>query len=287
MKNKSNTLRLIYPQWQGGGNVNPYLSAEVMIPGYYFGAELLNMLAPESNQQSITVPVSRSLEGRSAKNGIASYDAILKQTEDALSILNQANPERIVTLGGDCAVSVAPFTWLMAKYPNDVAIVWIDAHPDINLPGDAYDGYHAMALTASMGMGDEKIINTLPARIDPSKVLIVGLRAWDTGIQERQAELGIKSFSPIEATNLSILEWLKGTGASKVVVHFDLDVLDPKEIIAAVGTDPDGMKIDEVVGVINAIASNFDLVGLTIAEPMPRTAIKIRNMLNQLPLFKE
>lgn len=65
-----------------------------------------------------------------------------------------------------------------------------------------------------------------------------------------------------------------------------MDALDPAEIIAAVGTDPDGMKMEEVIRVINDIAAEKELVGLTIAEPMPRTAIRIKNMLNQLPLLK-
>ncbi|SDZ73165.1 Arginase family protein [Porphyromonadaceae bacterium KH3R12] len=43
----------------------------------------------------------------------------------------------------------------------------------------------------------------------------------------------------------------KNTGTSKVVIHFDLDVIDPEEMVATVGTDPDGMKTDEVVKVIN------------------------------------
>lgn len=83
-----------------------------------------------------------------------------------------------------------------------------------------------------------------------------------------------------------ILEWLKGTGASKVVIHFDMDVIDPADMIAGVGIEPNGMKINEVVRAINDIASEYDLVGLTVAEPMPRIAIKLRNMLSQLPLLK-
>ena len=71
-----------------------------------------------------------------------------------------------------------------------------------------------------------------------------------------------------------------------MVIHFDMDVLDPAEIIAAVGVVPGGMKIAEVVRVINDIARAKELVGLTIAEPMPRTAIRIREMLSQLPLLK-
>lgn len=205
-----------------------------------------------------------------------------------LEKIGEKNPDRIVTLGGDCSVSVVPFTYLAAKYPDDVAIVWIDAHPDINLPYDAYKGYHAMALTACLGMGDEEIIGMLPGNVVASKALIVGLRSWDEGMKKRQQALKIKGLSPQEVARNSsaILKWLKETGASKVVVHFDLDVLDPAEIIAGVGVEADGMKIDEVVRVINDIASASDLISLTIAEPMPRIAIKIRNMLNRLPLLK-
>ena len=84
----------------------------------------------------------------------------------------------------------------------------------------------------------------------------------------------------------AVLEWLKSCGASKVVIHFDMDVLDPAEIIAAVGVVPNGMKIAEVLRVINDIAQEKEIVGLTVAEPMPRTAIRIKEMLNQLPLLK-
>ena len=132
-------------------------------------------------------------------------------------------------------------------------------------------------------------MNLLPGKFDTSKALIVGLRSWDKGMQERQKELGIKGLAPKETADNSsaIMEWLKSTGVSKVVIHFDMDVLDPAEIIAAVGVEPNGMKIEEVVRIINDISSEYDLVGLTVAEPMPRVAIKLRNMLNQLPLLKD
>ncbi len=65
-----------------------------------------------------------------------------------------------------------------------------------------------------------------------------------------------------------------------------MDVLDPSEIIAAVGVVPNGLKIDEVVRIINDISKEAEIVGLTVAEPMPRTAIRIREMLSRLPLVK-
>ena len=291
MKSKTSTLRLIYPQWQGGivDRWMPDIPAEDASRGYYLGARLLNLLAPESSQKTVEVPISQDINDREVEKGISARQIILKQTKAALEKVRENNPDRIVTLGGECSVSVVPFTYLAGKYPDDVAVVWIDAHPDVNLPYDEYKGYHAMALTASLGMGDEEIIGTLPGKFDTSKALIVGVRSWDKGMQERQKELGIKGLAPKETADNSsaIMEWLKSTGASKVVVHFDLDVIDPADMIAGVGVEPDGMKTEEVVRVINDIASEYDLVGLTVAEPMPRIAIKIRNMLNQLPLLKE
>ena len=62
---------------------------------------------------------------------------------------------------------------------------------------------------------------------------------------------------------------MDASGVSKVLIHLDTDVSDPAEIIAAVGTDPNGMNIDEVVSLIGGVASEKELVGLTVAEPAP------------------
>ncbi|MCS2306330.1 arginase family protein [Bacteroides thetaiotaomicron] len=292
MEKKTKTIRLIYPQWQGASIVP--LIPEVKNPddasrGYFLGAQLLNFLAPDSGQETLTVPVSIELEDRQVTDGVLDRDIIVRQTRTALDMLRVSNPDKIVTLGGECSVSVVPFTYLAEKYDNDVAVIWIDAHPDITLPGDVYPGYHAMAVTACMGYGDKRILEELPAKISPSKILLVGLRNWERDeIKERQQQYGIKHLSPqnVAQNSDAIKSWLKACGASKVVIHFDMDALDPAEIIAAVGTDPDGMKMEEAIRVINDIAAEKELVGLTIAEPMPRTAIRIKNMLNQLPLLK-
>ena len=290
MENTS-TIRLIYPQWQGGNvaSILPELTPEDASRGYILGADLLNFLAPETKNKILTVPVSDDIN-RVEENGILDYKEILKQTKEALKLIEKENPDKIVTLGGECSVSVVPFTYLAQKYDNDIAIIWIDAHPDITLPEDkTYNGYHAMAVTAIMGKGDKKIISELPAKIPADKILFVGLRDWEREqIKARQAEYGIKHLSSedVSANSSKILEWIKCTGAKHVVIHFDMDVLDPNEIIAAVGVVPDGMKIGEVTRVINDIAKEYDVVGLTVAEPMPRTAIKLRNMLRQLPLIK-
>lgn len=284
-----NTLRLLYPQWQGGdiAALVPELSKEDSSLGYYLGAELLEFLAPK-NVTSKTAKVPISLEyNRESKNGILNYDEIVAQSKAALEILNAHKPDKILTLGGECSVSIVPFSYLAHKYSGDVAIVWIDAHKDLNLQGDSYEGYHAMALAACFGLIDtEGIAKILPAHFSPKDSILVGVRDFE-GKKERCEEIGVKVLSPEEARDSTkLLEWLKSRGKSKVVVHFDLDVLDPSELVMAVGVVENGLKIAEVVNLINAINTNYDLVGLSIAEHMPRVAIKLRNMMRELPLFE-
>lgn len=287
--NELKTVRLIYPQWQGGNIVRimPELEPDDASKGYILGSYLLEFLAPKTQSQTIRVPVSENIN-REEENGILGYKSILDQTKEALKLLNEANPDRIITLGGECSVSVVPFTYLASKYENDIAMIWIDAHPDITLPEDkTYNGYHAMAAAAIMGKGDNGIISELPGKINTDKILFVGLRDWERQqIKNRQEEYGIKHLAPQEADSSKILDWIKSTGAKHVVIHFDLDVLDPEEIIPAVGIVPNGMKIEQVTKIINDISKEYDVSGLTIAEPMPRIAIKLRNMLNQIEIIK-
>ena len=284
-----NTLRLLYPQWQGGdiASLVPELNKEDSSLGYYLGAELLEFLAPKDSKTKIAkVPISLEYN-RESKNGILNYDEIVAQSKAALEILNAHKPDKILTLGGECSVSVVPFSYLANKYKDDVAIVWIDAHKDLNLQGDKYQGYHAMALAATFGLIDKDgIAKILPAHFSPKDSILVGVRDFE-GKKERCEEIGVKTLSPEESRDSTkLLEWLKSRGKSKVVVHFDLDVLDPSELIMAVGVVENGLKIAEVVNLINAINTNYDLVGLTIAEHMPRVAIKLRNMMRELPLFE-
>lgn len=141
MENQMKTVRLVYPQWQGG-NITQWIT-EVKDPhqaarGYYLGAQLLNFLAPNSGQETFVVPVATDIVERKVTDGIMDKEAILAQTRAAMNILNIQKPDRIVTLGGECSASVVPFTYLANKYNGDVAMLWIDAHPDITLPGDVY-----------------------------------------------------------------------------------------------------------------------------------------------------
>jgi len=288
------TVRLMYPQWQGArmqdGWIPEVKSLEDASQGYVLGSRLLEILAPENpSHKVVRVPVSMEYGERPITDGVTDREAIAAQTKAAREALEAESPDRVITLGGECSVSVVPFTYLAKRFGGDVAVLWIDAHPDITLPGDVYPAYHAMAVTAMMGRGDKKILAELPSSIPAERILFVGLRDWERQqIVDRQKEYGMKhvGVKPLRESSKPVLDWIAATGAKHVLIHFDLDVLDPAEIIPAVGVVKDGMKMAEVVRVINDVSSAHEVNALTIAEPLPRTAINIRNMLHGINLFK-
>ncbi len=145
MTSKKKTFRLLMPQWQGGNN-----------PIYYLGAQLLYWLAPKGDAEFAEVPVATPdgsqlpLEG-----GVLGKSAILKQNEAALSIIRQSAPDRIVTFGGDCSVSLAPFSYLSSRYVGDVAVLWVDAHFDLTT-SDVSTYAHGYPMLNLLGRGDEE-----------------------------------------------------------------------------------------------------------------------------------
>ena len=105
------TLRLLFPQWQGGNN-----------PPYHLGSLLLSFLAPRPTGPVEEVPVALPDGIPLAEvDGIRGKAQILRQLNDAAGLIEKHNPEAIVVLGGDCLVSLAPFAHLLNQYGNSWA----------------------------------------------------------------------------------------------------------------------------------------------------------------------
>ena len=75
-------------------------------------------------------------------------------------------------------MSVAPFSALADRYGDDLAILWIDSHPDVGTGASEYPGYHAMAVSALVGRADPEVQALLPTTVSPTRVAVVGLHAW-------------------------------------------------------------------------------------------------------------
>lgn len=161
------TVRLLFPQWQGGYDETPY-------PGqiYAFGSHLMSFLAPQNDDPVIEVPVPAWHEGIEApkEGGVFYRSVIMKQIEAATAILEERQPERVITFGGDCLVSQAPFAYLAKRYGDNLGVLWIDAHPDITTPAD-FDHSHAMVLGNLLGGGEPAMAGMVERKLLPSQVL--------------------------------------------------------------------------------------------------------------------
>ena len=159
-----NVLRLNLPQWQGGDR-----------PDYWLGAQVLAAIAPEPQGPVETIAVPRSAEdNRPVDGGIVSREALLDQLTAARSAIARHQPEAIVTLGGDCLIDLAPIAYLSERYGDDLAVVWVDAHPDVMGPAQ-FQNAHAHVLAILMGEGDSDFIAAVCRPLDPRRILYVGL----------------------------------------------------------------------------------------------------------------
>ena len=106
------TLRLVFPQWQGGNN-----------PPYHLGARLLSWLAPAPTGPAEEVEVAPPDDGPlELEHGILARGALLQQLHRARQLVDQHRPDRIVVLGGDCLVDLAPFAYLNERYDGELAV---------------------------------------------------------------------------------------------------------------------------------------------------------------------
>lgn len=284
------TLRLGWPQWQGAGSsavssLMPDFSLAFSRRGYVFGSTILNAVLPETQGSEALVDVPVGDAGLATENGVEEREAVANQLGDALAKIDAVNPDRILTLGGDCAVSVAPFSALGAKYRDDVAVVWVDSHPDSDTAETEYLGYHAMAVSALLGHGDEKIVSQLPYAFPAHHVALVGVHAGEEDAFANVREWGLTVFPPdkLRLESGPLLDWLKGTGCTKVVLHFDVDTIDSDELWFGLGADRGGLSSRETRRIIQDVSDNSEVVGFTIAEFIPRQVLHLLQFLNGAP----
>jgi arginase len=286
-------LRLIWPQWQGGGtpSVQEYASEfpfDVGRRGYAVGSAVLQAVLPPHDGPTLTVPVTMTDEGLPERDGVEAKTIVIEQLARALNIIGQLNPARIATLGGECSVSVAPFSALADRYGDDLAIIWIDSHPDVGTGDSDYPGYHAMAVSALTGHGDLDVLAVLPATVSPDRVALVGLHSWTDDDYAHVADWGLQSFSPDELreSSTALLAWLTDTGCTRVAIHFDVDTIDSNEIVLGLGAEPNGLTSGQVRRIVTDIDQAADVVGLTIAEFIPRQVMHLRQIVKGFPLIE-
>jgi arginase len=201
-----------------------------------------------------------------------------------------------LVIGGDHAIAMGSVAAALNHYGEKMALIWIDAHADVNTPASSPSGnIHGMPVAALLGFESgvrtkvdskwRKLLDVLgPARLKMEHMAWLGLRDLDPPeqklIREDKSCLAstmhdIDRYGLIwEMRRLDV--WLKAHGATHLWVSFDVDAMDPM-LAPGTGTAVTGgfsyreaHLIGEVLyEMLNAENCPYQLAGLDVVEINP------------------
>lgn len=140
-------------------------------------------------------------------------------------------------LGGDHSIAMGSLAGI-AKYYENLGVIWYDAHGDLNTFETSPSGNaHGMPLAASLGLGHSKFTNILDysPKVKPENIVLIGARALDEGEKKLVKDLHIKVYSMHEIDRLGMTRVMEETivylkdRCDGVHLSLDLDGLDPSD----------------------------------------------------------
>jgi arginase len=171
--------------------------------------------------------------------GVVEAGSLAEQTLLVASEL----PDRPLVLGGCCCSHIGAIEALSAG-EECLAVVWFDAHGDLNTPETSPSG-NAWGMPLRIVIDDDAV--------EAKHVALVGARNLDPPEVEFIAASGVRTG---ERAIEQALE-----GADAVYVAFDGDVVEPGEL-AVFMPEPDGLRLAELEDSLRRIAATTRVAGL-------------------------
>jgi arginase len=173
---------------------------------------------------NLAVPIREGLE---AIDSSAKYiDVIERVCEDLAQFVEESvrSGGLPIVLGGDHSIAMGTLAGLTRARNAAPALVWIDAHADINSPESSPSGnVHGMPLWFALRNGFAQ----------PETTVQIGLRDVDETEKRSLRESGVRAFSMTDVDKLSMTRVMEETlaiiGNRPIHVSFDMDAIDPSE----------------------------------------------------------
>jgi len=146
-----------------------------------------------------------------------------------------------LVLGGDHSIAIGTMAGLskyFRKKKQQVGLIWIDAHADMNTPETSPSGnIHGMPLACCIGLGPEELTGQFgySPKVAPRNVALIGVRDVDQLEAPHVRDSGIRAFTMrhIDERGLrSIMEEaiaIASDGTTGFHLSLDMDYVDPKE----------------------------------------------------------
>ncbi|KAI9771426.1 MAG: Arginase, catabolizes arginine to ornithine and urea [Geoglossum simile] len=272
-----------------GGQCKPGVDAA---PSALIDAGLLNQLSADLgftlhhddtvHSYATLLPASDP-DYRSMKNPLA-VSAVTKRLSE--QVYEHASQGRcVLTLGGDHSVAIGSIAGVAKAVRErlagrELAVIWVDAHADINTPETSSSGnIHGMPVAFLSGLvrsDRADIFGWLQPDqlISLKKLVYIGLRDVDPGEKKILREHGIRAFSMHDIDKYGIgkvMEMALGHIGADTPIHlsFDVDALDPL-IAPSTGTPVrGGLTLREGDFICECVHETGSLVGLDLVEVNP------------------
>lgn len=185
-----------------------------------------------------------------------------------------------LVIGGDHSLGIGSVCGASkALGVDDLCVIWIDAHTDINTQETSPTGnVHGMSLASLLGYGEKALANICGSepKIKAQNIIYIGSRDIDPGERDIIAREGISIFgmNEINADGVDrvverLQQWLSSLQISNIYLSIDIDVIDP-EIAPGTGVPvPNGMIPEQLYKVIDAIVGTGKVKGAELVEVNP------------------
>lgn len=197
----------------------------------------------------------------------------------AEAVYNSLNESAVpFVLGGDHSLGMGSIAGA-SRYSDEIAVIWIDAHGDINTEDTSPSGnIHGMPLAASMNVGNPKLTNIYykGQKVKPENVYILGARDIDPGEYElaEKVKLNLYTMKTVREKGLdnvlkSIIYKINNSNVDGVHLSFDIDALD-KLIVPGTGTAvSEGFSLKEGKAIFTELISHVHITSMDFVELNP------------------
>jgi arginase len=250
---------VVIPQWQGSAARDPQRLAE--------GAHRLSALLPAARRTVVDVDPRPGQD----LDGVRHLDVLTRSLEATRAALGPIGDDTPLAVGGDCGIELAPVARAVARHGDSLAVVWFDAHADLNTPDTSPSGgFHGMVLRTLLGQGPSPLSPRPTERLSPRQIVLAGARALDPAERDFIESEGIRALS-VQALGEpdQLVSAVAETGATHVYLHLDLDVLDPEHFTSLSCPEPGGLHPDQLRAALCALTRRFHVAGMGITEHAP------------------
>ncbi len=239
-----------------------------------------------TDRGDIRVPIPESLDPGDAHKRYACEIATACRTLAEMTATAVAAGRTPITLGGDhslAAGSIPGVARTLRARSTELAVIWVDAHADMNTPETSPSGnVHGMPLAAVLGLGPAELVAVGGgASVRPEHVALIGLRNLDEHEKALVRRSGVRAYSMTDLDRRgvgAILDEVLSTFAATaggIHLSLDLDGLDP-EVVPGVGTPVrGGLSYREAHLLCEMVAESNRLVAMDVAELNP--ILDVRN----------